>query len=54
MQYVTITSETANVNDITEKVKICFDNRNLILVQANGLRIEENETTNGKYYSFSN
>lgn len=50
MQYVTITPETSNVHDITEKVRKGFCNENLILVQANGLKIEENSITSGEFF----
>jgi len=47
MQYFNIQTETANVVDITTMVRRGFEDDNLILVQAIGFRLEENETTRG-------
>jgi len=48
MQYFLITEDTANVIDITEMVRISFDDRTLVLAQANGCRLEDTEITRGK------
>jgi len=48
MQYFLITEDTANVIDITEMVRISFDDRTLVLAQANGCRLEDTEVTRGK------
>ena len=45
MQYFTITNP--NVHDITEIARKGFENDNIIIVQANGLKIEESEIING-------
>ena len=47
MLHFNITSTSANVQDLTEKVRSGFENVDLVLVQANGLRFEDNEVTRG-------
>lgn len=42
-----IEEEQANLQDITEKARNGFGNNDLILIQSNGLRIEDNEVTRG-------
>ena len=42
-----ITEDSANVQDITERTREGFAGSSLVLVQANGLRIEENAVTRG-------
>ena len=53
MQYVSINEENRNAVDITEKVRSDYENHNLVLVQANDLRIEDNGVTRGIYFKFS-
>ena len=48
MMYFNITEETANVQDITERVREDFEDNSLVLVQANGLRVEDSVVTRGK------
>lgn len=47
MQFFNITEESANLADITEKVRNGFEINDLVLIQANGLRIEDNDVTRG-------
>ena len=47
MLHFNITSTSANVQDLTEQVKSAFEKADLVLVQANGLRFEDNEITRG-------
>ena len=47
MLHFNITSPIANVQDLTEEVRSGFENADLVLVQANGLRFEDNEITRG-------
>ena len=47
MLHFNITSAIANVQDLTEQVRSGFENADLVLVQANGLRFEDNEITRG-------
>ena len=47
MLHFNIISTSANVQDLTEKVRSGFENVDLVLVQANGLRFEDNEITRG-------
>ena len=47
MLHFNITSTIANVQDLTEQVRSGFENTGLVLVQANGLRFEDNEITRG-------
>ena len=47
MLHFNITSTSANVQDLTEQVRSGFENADLVLVQANGLRFEDNEITRG-------
>ena len=47
MLHFNITSTSANVQDLTERVRSGFENADLVLVQANGLRFEDNEITRG-------
>ena len=42
-----IDEESANVVDVTTKVRSGFGDENLILVNANGLRIEDSDATRG-------
>lgn len=49
LQYFHITPVESNVETVTEKVRNGFDNANLILVQSNGYKIEDNEATRGMY-----
>ena len=53
MHYVSISEDNRNAVDITEKVRSDFENHNLVLVQANGLRIEDNGVTRGIYLKLS-
>jgi len=46
--YFNIDEETANVTDITTKIREGFGEQNLILVQPNGLRIEDANVTRGR------
>ena len=41
------TSTSANAQNSTEQVRSAFENANLVLVQANGLCLEDNEITRG-------
>ena len=41
------TSTSANAQNSTEQVRSVFENANLVLVQANGLCLEDNEITRG-------
>ena len=50
MQYLTIREKEASVVSITAKVCQSFGNKSLILVQANGFKIEDTDTTRGKFY----
>ena len=47
MLHFNITITIANVQDLTEQVRSGFENTGLVLVQANGLRFEDNEITRG-------
>ena len=47
MLHFNITSPIANVQDLTEEVRSGFENADLVLVQANGFRFEDNEITRG-------
>ena len=47
MLHFNITSAFANGQDLTEQVRSGFENAGLVLVQANGLRFEDNEITRG-------
>ena len=47
MLHFNITSTSANVQDWTEQIRSGFENADLVLVQANGLRFEDNEITRG-------
>ena len=49
MLYFNITEETANVINILEMTKNGFETDDLILAQANGLRMEDNAVTRGNY-----
>ena len=42
-----ITSTSANVQDLIEQVQSGFENADLVLVQANGLRFEDDGITRG-------
>ena len=52
MQYLTIREEEASVVSITAKVRQSFGKyvESLILVQANGFKMEDTDTTRGKFY----
>ena len=50
MQYLIIREEEASVVSITAKVRQSFGNKSLILVQANGFKMEDTYTTRGKFY----
>ena len=45
MLHFNITEDSANVQDVTERAREGFAESTLVLVQANGLRIEDNEVT---------
>ena len=45
MLHFNITKDSANVQDVTERAREGFAESTLVLVQANGLRIEDNEVT---------
>ena len=45
-----ITSTSANVQDLTEQVQSGFENADLVLVQANGLRFEDDRITRVSQY----
>ena len=47
MLHFNITEDSANVQDVTEKNREGFAESSLVLVQANGLRIEDNLVTRG-------
>ena len=47
MLHLNITSTSANVQDLAEQVRSGFENADLVLVQVNGLRFEDNEITRG-------
>ena len=47
MLHLNITSTSANVQDLAEQIRSGFENADLVLVQANGLRFEDNEITRG-------
>lgn len=49
MQFFMINEETANVEGITSKARDGFGEPSLILVQSNGLKIEDNPVTQSKY-----
>ena len=53
MQYLSISEDNDNAVDITEKVRSDFENHNLVLVQANGLRIDDHGVIRGIYLKFS-
>ena len=42
-----ITEDSANVQDVPERAQEVFAENGLVLVQANGLRIEDNAVTRG-------
>lgn len=48
MQYFHLTENECNLQTVTTKVREGFNDDALILVQANGYRIEDNEATRGK------
>ena len=50
MQYLTIREEEVSVVSITAKVRQSFGNEYLILVQTNGFKMEDTNTTRGKFY----
>ena len=50
MQYLAIREEEESVVSITAKVRQSFGNKSLILVQANGFKMEDTDTTRGKFY----
>ena len=50
MQYLTIREEEGSVVSITVKERQSFGNKSLILVQANGFKMEDTDTTRGKFY----
>ena len=45
--YFNIEPDTANVVDVTTKVRSALDNENLVLVNPSGVRIEDCEGTRG-------
>ena len=47
MLHFNITEDSPNVQDITERSREDFAKSSLVLVQANGLRIEDNAVTRG-------
>ena len=47
MLHLNITNTSANVQDLAEQVRSGFENADLVLVQVNGLRFEDNEITRG-------
>ena len=47
MLHFNITEDSANVQDVTERNREGFAESSLVLVQANGLRIEDNLVTRG-------
>ena len=47
MLHFSITEDSANVQDVTERAREGFTESTLVLVQANGLRIENNAVTRG-------
>ena len=47
MLHFNITEDSANVQDKTEKAREDFAESSLVLVQPNGLRIENNVVTRG-------
>ena len=49
---MSINKNNCNAVDITEKVRSDFENHSLVLVQVNGLRIEDNGVTWGIYLKF--
>ena len=48
MIHFNITSTSANVQDLEEKVRRGFENADLVLVQAYGLQFEDNEISRGR------
>ena len=48
MLHLNITSTSAHVQDLAEQIRSGFENADLVLVQANGLRFEDNEITRGR------
>ena len=48
MLHLNITSTSANFQDLAEQIRSGFENADLVLVQANGLRFEDNEITRGR------
>ena len=48
--YFNINEATANLNDVEKKVREGFENENLILVNSNGLKIEDSEATRSKHF----
>jgi len=51
IQYFHVTDEECSVDQITEKAREGFGNDNLILVQANGLKVEDSDVTKGIKYT---
>ena len=49
MQYINVNNTNANVPDITSKARELFNNPGLVLVQSNGMRVEDNAVTQSKY-----
>ena len=47
LQYFSLTPATANVPDIIQLVQEGFEKTELVLVQSNGLQIEDNAATRG-------
>ena len=47
MLHFNITEDSANVQGVTERAREGFAESSLVLVQANGLGIEDNATTRG-------
>ena len=47
MLHFSITEDSANVQDVTERAREGFTESTLVLAQANGLRIENNAVTRG-------
>ena len=50
MQYLTVREEEASVVSITAKVRQSFGNESLILVEANGFKMKDTDTSRGKFY----
>ena len=45
--FFSIDEDTANVVDVTAKIRSGFGDESLILVNSNGLRIEDSDVTRG-------